>query len=514
MVGYKISVSRPFWLQRQWSIDHVSRLAAALRGTRPPLFAVLPMAIVAALVACSCNKPVNAVYTDPSAPQSATTAISSSAAAAASFQYVLGDALYPYSTQSKPDKGQSYVDSKYHTTITRVTDSNADRNTWGTITEYPQWDPSSSDGKYILFESCEKVTYCGGYVLYDAITYKYLGKMPLSWFEGQDPEPRWDRTGAHSHRFTYRKHMQLRYYDVDTKSDGLVHDFAADFPQYRAATDSTSGYYAYCHEYCSPSADGRYYSFYLQNSGGTYDSKLVFVYDNTLDKVVSSQDVSSTPFKGVMMSPSGNYVVINEYWCDAGNCGERAFTRDFSKSVQLTGDVTHMNFGWTIQGHEVAIGVNAGTDELTFIRLDTGQSYVLYDIKNMGWGANMLHTYMSKPGWALLNTYAQDNTAWAYNQIFAFELDETKCLRSYDSRQSSASHSCSAGKPRIWRVSFTQNAADITGSRYYFQQSNVQANVDGTKLWFGANWRDVNGAPDVYQITLPPNWWDNLRNLR
>ena len=31
-----------------------------------------------------------------------------------------------------------------------------------------------------------------------------------------------------------------------------------------------------------------------------------------------------------------------------------------------------------------------------------------------------------------------------------------------------------------------------------------------TRIWWGANWRNVNGKGDVYQVTLPATWWNDL----
>jgi hypothetical protein len=166
-----------------------------------------------------------------------------------------------------------------------------------------------------------------------------------------------------------------------------------------------------------------------------------------------------------------------------------------------------MNFGWTAQGHEVAVSLNPGSDYLQMVRLDTGQVYNLYPQAKLGWDPGTLHTYMNQHGWAFINTYASNNDYWDSNQIFAIELDENKCDAWYDALSVGEAHSCRGGKARIWRVSFTQN---VTGKAYYFRQANVQANYAGTKLWFGANWRDINNPPDVYQIDLPPDWVADL----
>jgi hypothetical protein len=462
---------------------------------------------------------------------------------AGSFEYVLGDTHYPYSTQPQPaGKGASFVDSTYHLPVTRITTTNADRNSYGTITEYPTFDPSSADGQFIIFQGCASLQAyenagCGGYLLYNLQTYQFIRSLssslmdPLLGWDGQEPDVRWNRGIYNQHAFVYRKHMQLREYDVDTQADMLLHDFSADFPTLTPASDSSYGYYVYCHEYCSPSEDSRYYSFYIQNSGAPYDRQYAFVYDRLLDKVVGTKYIANAPdgMQGVHMSPSGNYIIVN-YFCASGHttlemCGPTAYTRDFSSWVKVSNFPDHMGYVWTKQGHEAVFMISSGTDQAEFTRLDTGQTYQVYSARAMDYPA-ILYSYQHNPGWMMAGTYGGsfDHSVWSNEsnagpgQIFAFEVDETKCSAWYDSYDNAHGavnpHSCPASNQRIWRIAFTQNlyTCQQPCSRY-FMQVNPQVNFDGTKIWFGSNWRNTENPPEVYQVDLPPNWWTDLANL-
>jgi hypothetical protein len=405
-------------------------------------------------------------------------------------QYVLGDALYPYSAQPKPQRGQSYVDSTYHLTVTRLTSSQSDSGKWGTMTGYATWNPLSPDGKYLILLTIDGLQSAGGYVLYDADNFKFIRLLSFAhWWNSQDPEPRWDRTEHQNHRITYRKDKQLRYYDCDTRLDGLIHDFTDDFPVYGP------GYFIFSHEYGSPSLDGRYFAFYLANENTPYDKPLAFVYDRIFDRVVSRKSLGSTGPQGVLMSPSGDYVVINYWYTGKGGeyDGPHAYTREFSRNIQVTKDIPHANFAWDSQGNEVLYYLDH--DSISFTRLDTGQIFDLYPQASLGWtGSNLLFSYTSKRGWGFISTYSDSTSMWDYNQIFAIELDETKTNKT-------------AKKPRIWRISFTQN---IVGPDYYYQQPNAQIDYEATRIWWGANWRNIKDNPEVYQITLPSTWWEEL----
>ncbi len=406
-------------------------------------------------------------------------------------RYVMGDEYYPYSSQAKPAKGESYADSTYNATVMRITASKSDYGGWGTGTGYSTWDPLSSDGKYLILLSIANPSSAGGYVLFDAVSHQFVRHLPLLWWNGQDPEPRWDTSGENPGRVYYRRDKQLRYYDVAKKKDALVHDFSAGFRSYG------SSYYIYNGEEGISSRDSRYWAFMLRNSAAPYETVRVIVYDRTLDQVIASKDVTGHAPDNVGMSPSGKYVYVAYRWTGRGDefDGPHAYARDFSAPVKICGDIPHLSFGYTRQGNEVAVYMSS--DHVAMTRLDTGRRFNLYYQGDLGWdGSNLLHAAVgpAKKGWGFISTYSPNNDYWDYNQIFAIELDET---RTYNS----------GNRPRIWRVAHAQN---IIGPNYYYQQPNAQMDFAGTRIWWGANWRDTGGAPEVYQVTLPAEWWRDL----
>ncbi len=423
------------------------------------------------------------------------------------FDYVFGDTMYPYSTQVQPAKGASYTDSVYHTNITRITNALTDRGTWGTTSGYSTWDPQSSDGNYLVFMNLDALGIGGGggYVLYNATNYQYIRNLDpeiQSW-NSQDPEPRWDKSGNHPSWLYYRKDKQLRYLDVADGTDNLVHDFTSDFPTFG------SSYYIYNGEEGTPSDDARYWAFMLRNGASPYQTVRVFVYDQQTNSVVSSKDVTGNDPNNVVMSKGGNYVYIAYDWTGGGNefDGPHSYTRSLTNPVKICSSIPHAVPAFDQQGNEVMFIMNtAGNygDHVMFVRLSDGEVFPLYDQANLGWdGSNVLHTApnFNKRGWGVISTYslASDggNNHWSDNQLFMFELDENKTLET-------------ATPPRILRLSFTQN---LPGDDYYYNQPNAQMNSEGTKIWWGSNWRNTNGRMEIYQLTLPITWWEDLAGV-
>ncbi|MBZ5631478.1 MAG: Ig domain-containing protein, partial [Acidobacteriia bacterium] len=425
-----------------------------------------------------------------------TAGLSLTVSAPSAFQYVLGDTLYPYSTQAKPAKGATFTDSTYHVPVTRVSNGSSD-GIGDVVVNYSTWNPLSSDGNYLLFNGANIV----GFALYDAHTYAYLGAVTApDYWNSQDPEPRWDSSGSHPSWIYYRKDKQLRYYDVVAKTDNLVHDFTADFPTIG------SSYFIYNGQEGSPSRDSRYWVFMIQNGSSPYQAVRVFTWDKQTNTVLGSKDVTGNGPNNVMMSPSGKYVYVAYSWTGHGGefDGPHTYNVDFTNPRKPFTDIPHANWGWTKQGHEVIVGGNqfAGPEGVDFIgamRPDTGQTFPIYYNGDLGWnGGGVNIAYTDVQGWTFISEYGgayPNPSMWDYMQIWAFELDETKTYNT-------------ATKPRIWRVAFTQCFGEA-----YDEQANAAMDYSGTRVWWGSNWHSDGGAMDVYQANLPATWATDLDNL-
>jgi len=412
-------------------------------------------------------------------------------AKAFSFNYILGDTLYPYSTQSQPAKGASYTDATYNTTVTRFTSGASESGSaWGCTSEYSTYSPESSDKNWVVVEGISSLSNSSGYHLYNGAG-AYVGSLSAyiqSW-NGQEPEVRWDNSGLHPSWLYYRKNMQLRYYDVSAKTDNLVHDFSSDFPSY-------SGYFVWNGDEGNCSEDSRYWSFMIGNSNANIP--MVFTYDKTQDKVISSHSTGGHAPNNVFMSKSGAYIYVAYSASGAGGeyDGPHVYKNDFSSNVKICNDVPHAVPAYDAQGNEVIFFMQSTAnyaDYVQFVRCDNGAVYPLYNQANLGWNSsNCLHSTpgKAKKGWGFISTYSigsgHTSDMWDYNQIFAFELDETKT-------------SVTTTKPRIWRVSHTQN---FPNSSYYYNQPNAAITTDGQRIYWGADWRDSSLFDDKERATL------------
>ena len=408
---------------------------------------------------------------------------------ALAFDYYLGDNLITYSSQANPAKGASYTDSPYGTTVTRITNRATDgHGQWGVGCGYSTWAPHNSNDNALLLYLLSDLNTASGYAVFKADGTYVKTLSTLQWFNSQDPEPRWDSSGNFPNRVYYRTDKQLRAIDVSNDNDILIHDFATEYP--------STGTYISNGEEGIQSWDNRYWAFALWTNSTTVHR--LIVYDQVNDNIIASKAITAEP-NSVSMSPSGDYVYAAYDYISGANTefdGPHAYTRDLTSNVKISSGIPHLSFAYDAQGHEVAHFMDS--DMVSYVHLDNGTKVDLYAQADLGWAeSNLLHTAtpQSKKGWAFIATYSANNTEWDYNQIFSFELDDTKCYTGCDNT------------PRIWRVAFTQN---LVGANYYYNQPNLQMSKDGMSIYWGANWRTPQSATDVYMVALPTNWWEDL----
>jgi hypothetical protein len=433
------------------------------------------------------------------------------------FDYVIGETLYPYSTKSAlASKGDSYIDPVYHTTMTRVSKTSVDRSSeFGTGIGYSTWNPLSNDGTHILLYGLAGYSAAQGYTVYNTVDNSYNATMTgylrnyAGWWNGEDPEVRWDVSGSHNLWVYYRKDMHLRYVDLSDGSDHLVHDFAVDFPQY------AFGYYIYSREVSPRSSDQRYWAFEIKPSTLPIVSR-VLVYDKQTNTVLTSRVVGEFIY-GTHVSRSGNYIAILNQYTGTGTDFDGTHIHPINDlsgpGYKVCTQAPHLTWAYDAQGNECVFFMD--NDYISFVVASTGVRYDLYEQSVMGWDVNCLHSApwdYSKRGWGFISTYVDstlNNDHWAYNQIFAIELDENKWI-SHQTNHSGypGTDSPTVKLPKIWRIAFTQNYVNM--SHYYYQQPNATISPDGSKIWFGCNWRNDLVGTDVYRIDLPATWWEDL----
>ena len=405
----------------------------------------------------------------------------------ASFNYTKGITNYSYSTQSQPAKNGTYIDSPFNTTVRRLTNYDTDgvpQGAAGLSTGYPTWNPDNYDKRYVLFQIMSSGGGAAGYVVYktsDWSFYRNLSSVLQGW-NGQDAEPRWDTSGLHNDRIYYRKNKQLRYYDVDSQVDGLVHDFANDFTE--------SGFYIYNGEEGSPSSDSRYWAFMYRNGSSPYQATRLIIYDLVTD-TLTYKNIASTP-NFVAMSPDGNYILASYAWNGSGNeyDGPHTYNKNFSQNWHVGNETLHWGWGYLSDGTLVYVWQDYN-DWFSYSELNKSGSVnwiPFFDYSTMTGYPGVHWSLMpsSKKGWIFAIIGSGASGAWSRAQIMAFKLQ----------RNSNT----------VWRVAFNQDLATS------YNHGFGQISRDGLYYYFGADWRQTDNM-EVYRVELPTSWHEDLEGI-
>ncbi|MFX0199132.1 MAG: hypothetical protein ACFFCW_23665 [Candidatus Hodarchaeota archaeon] len=415
--------------------------------------------------------------------------------------YIFSTKLYPQFDIPKPNKGVPYFDPIFGTKITRISDRKADKlrrltkKNYGSLmhTAYPKHNYDNADGSYLLFYG-----YCGsGKVLYDAKSLKlikYLSTKAVSW--NQPVEPRWDAHDSNVLYYHHRPATALSMYNVRTDRFKVLHDFKKEFPDATTITMAEEGNCSY---------DSRYFAFQLRapRHGDKWGHAAVFCYDRVQDKVIGRIELPIPGFERqgagnwVGMSPSGKYVLI-------GTAPMLVYDREFKKPpVRLThGGGWHCGVGLDDEGREVIFykggsrfspgGQSNG--RYAMCDLETGTETVLTGKITGQTGMHFDCSSIFTPGWGLVSTYHAapvKQTHWTEYSIHLVELTRRK-----------------KPPPRIWRICHTH-----ANRGSYIDDPFATFDRFGSKIFFGSNWGipfKQGGDIDVYQVELPPNWYEDL----
>lgn len=441
------------------------------------------------------------------------------------FDYILGTNKYPKPIIPKPSKGQTISDPNFHTSITRITDKTIDGYIDAGITnQYSQINPKNADGSYLILRGTGAFWY-----LYDLKTlqlirqpngFKQLFGIAGYGSSGQDEySPYWDASdpnilyhqdGVYSQ---YGNGPKFYKYDVRTKKDTLVHDFAPDFPQFawaKQAYGKWTGPYIFKEDYNEPDKNTRYWPFWIKEhlGGGTHYIRAAFIYDRVLDKVIGTlypPDVVSSNKGLFTVSASGKYVLV------ATKEGIAVYdvTLTKKKPFKLYAG-GHADLGVDSKGNDVLVFQDTQRDYFAMYDIETGVRFAI--LKACGTGApgksycpgmHMSGNNYKKPGWALISTYAS-NGQWSDDQLFMLELNPDKGVWKIDPRHPNAVIPLSQS-PRVWRLAHTHSVGPS-----YWAQAFATIDQDGQYVYWGSNWNDTNTPLETYMLSLPSSWYSDL----
>ncbi len=401
------------------------------------------------------------------------------------FDYTRGLSDIPYSFpeyDQPPPVGVPFKDPVFDTEIVRITDVRKGKpptHAKGVVNEYARNDPSNADGRLAIFQSTNSHWY-----LFDLDPPKYR-KQILG--QGRK-EPRWHATDPDV--FFYVDGKRFYQYNVKTKKKTLLYDAKKDYPDVSWITGQGEG---------DGSVDSRYWAFMVINySNRTKKKKTLdwIVFDAVEKKVVSRySDIPGANITGantVTMSPSGDYVLVE-------TTPTQVFDRDFTNGRTLPGKHGHGDVALSKDGRDVFVAQDTSTDYITMIYLDTLEEvrlmFIPFQAPEKGGvsyqGFHISGNCVETPGWVLVSTYGRREkpTYWSDGALFLLELKEN-------------------GKH--FRIAHT-NARTSKGGKDYWSEAFAAIDRKGKYVYWGSNWGITGkGYSDVYRVTLPANWYQDL----
>ena len=385
-----------------------------------------------------------------------------------------------------------FRDPVFGTCLVRATDRKADLSlddpSAGLKNEYSRVQPFNADGSRVLVRSID-----GNWYLYDANSFQPLGQLPL------EVDPRWDASDPDL--LYYSDETRLMAYNLHSREQTLVHDFATDFPGQSLVA-------VWTRYEGSPSLDGRYWGLMAQDPD--WRTAVLLVYDQVEDRVIATRDMRGMSelereIDAVTISPLGNYfLAYHDGYCEPGQpddeahpCGLMVYDRDLTNGRSLLRIVGHSDPALDAQGREVLIYQDIDTDNIAMLDLATGSVTPLWpiDFSHTPIGLHFSGRAFRRPGWALVSTYSGGHPTdytWMDDQAFAVEL-----------------------KPggRVVRLAHTHSLVDENQEHDYWAEPHASVNSDFTRVVFTSNWgRSGTGEVEMFMMALPPDWPDLIGN--
>lgn len=399
----------------------------------------------------------------------------------------------PMPAMAKPAKGARFKEPNFNTCVVRATDHNVEPTRNFARNDYSRRQAFNADNTYFLIYSDG-----GVWNLYDANTLQYIRQLtPLA----GDAEPQWHPTDPNTLYYVpLNGGTKLLKVDVRTNVSSTVVDFNGKLPSWAA-----NGTHIWTHSEGSPSADGRYWGFVVQNN--SFKTLGYFVWDLQQNKLVGSRQDSASNLDNVSISALGHWLVVNgnDIW---------AWSPDFTKKIKLasSGGI-HGDLGIGANGHDVFASVDFTSADgydgaVYFVDLDNCPTVsasatsapicsrtVLFSMyQDGGWATpHFSLKSFNKPGWLLMSTYnTGSNTGtlpWFKEKVMAIELKAS---------------------PKIYPLAFTRRVPVTSGgdldNANYWAEPHGSVNRDFTRIIYNSNWGNSNGTDvDAYIIELPAN---------
>lgn len=410
----------------------------------------------------------------------------------AGFSLVQGQSNPAITSMSKPAKGVAVSEPNFNVCLVRGTNHTTETSTQFLRNDYSRRQAFNASNTYFIAYSND-----GWWHLYDANTLQYLRKLSprvanpsvsSEFHMAGDAEPHWHPTDPNLlYYVTNNGGTKLLRLDVRNNSYVIAADFAGKLPAW-----GNSAQHIWTKSEGSPSADGRYWGFQVEN--GSFNLLGYMVWDLEQNKLVGARQDGNRPDHS-SMSAGGRWYVTSD---DA--TGTWAWSPDFTQKKKLHAKSEHSDLALGAKGEDIYVSIDyqspAGNVFMTNIdscpAVPASASTapicprtVLFPTYLNG-AATAMHfsgKAFSKPGWILWSTYgtsrSRDGTwPWYRDKIMAVELKAS---------------------PRMYPIAYHRsNVGD------YFAEPHATVSRDFTRIAFNTNWGSSNALDlDMYLINLP-----------
>jgi len=399
------------------------------------------------------------------------------------FDYVMGTDVIPAQEFAMPDKGITFQDPAFTTTLVRLTDLEEDGYEGpGIQNEYSRSDPENCDGTMLILRSNVAAWY-----LYRPDTGELLASLDDVFDDcTAEPEPRWDDEDPNVFYFVCG--AELRSYNVSSRKSTTLHDFSKDVPGTVTIHTGSEG---------DASMDRRQWFFMAVDE----DWQLIALvsYDLERDDVLGIKK-GGFPDKvnGVSSDMSGRHCLVGyDELLEAD-----VLSVDLKESRRLSdGSNGHCDLALLPDGTDVLVYQNIRNDYICMSDLATGEETQLLHIPfEVNWdiGLHISGNSLKTPGWVLVSTYGarqppeDGEHSWMDTQLFMLELKPS---------------------PRVWRLAHTHcyTSEEADGEKVYYAEAFATITGSGQRVYFGSNWGDIRlDYSEAYEAILPDGWYSGL----
>lgn len=390
------------------------------------------------------------------------------------YTFIMGVERYDAPDQERPDRGETYLDKRFGTRVTRLTDKEADGySDAGLAVEASRIDPVNSNGSRLVLTGSG-----GGWYIYDTAAAS-LEELPAAVDPGEAPylEPRWDNQDPDILYFI--SSTALMSFNVATGAVDTEHDFIREFPNAAYITTGSKG---------DAGLGRRTWCFLVRD--GDDATIAVAAYDRVRDSLYGTLTELPGEIDWVSADMSGKHCLVG-----FEDLPVRAYPKELDRGVELpAGAKASADSAWTSDGRDVLVYQNTETGWIAMADVETGEETPLLEIPfatNPDIGVHISGNAGDMQGWALISTYGAETPpdgkehSWMDTQMFILELKDS---------------------PRIWRVANTQSYVPAGGTAP-FAAAFTAIDTSGKAVYFGSNWGDAaEGYADIYRVDLPQGW--------